>query len=169
MPKWDKQGWWPHGMTRAEWARNPVNYISKYASKPAEFPGEGFHTDGARWWGCGGLPAGGRAKLRFVLAPAWVQRQADLMEAETVRKVLGGWWRIGGLVFRSPWEFVGMGPGGAPNLRWRGFGEGDVRAPGAECGTPAEFARAHRPYQAPSNQAEWVRWRLHGAGRCLVR
>jgi len=33
MPKADKRGWWPHGMTRTERARNPVGYMAKYASK----------------------------------------------------------------------------------------------------------------------------------------
>lgn len=48
MPLWDRQGWWPHGMTNARWARRPVGYIAKYAAKPAEFPPgtQACHTRG---------------------------------------------------------------------------------------------------------------------------
>jgi len=32
LPMPDKQGWWPHGGTNIQYARNPVGYIAKYAS-----------------------------------------------------------------------------------------------------------------------------------------
>jgi hypothetical protein len=131
-------------MTQAEWARNPVGYMSKYASKPAEFPGDGYHTTGARWWGCGGLPPGGRDRLRFTLAPAWVQRIAEAMDCDKVKRItwewtkgrirrkiaVFGWWRIGAYEFRSPWRCVGFGPEGA-TVEWRGWGEHDFCLAGA--------------------------------------
>jgi hypothetical protein len=33
MPKWDKQGWWPHGMTQVVLSKNPIGYLMKYLSK----------------------------------------------------------------------------------------------------------------------------------------
>jgi hypothetical protein len=63
LPKLDLAGWWPHGMTRMEWARCAVGYVSKYVSKGqegAKLPAgarmfgvgglEGVALDEARWW-----------------------------------------------------------------------------------------------------------------------
>lgn len=33
LPRFDERGWWPHGSTKIERARNPVGYLVKYASK----------------------------------------------------------------------------------------------------------------------------------------
>jgi hypothetical protein len=50
LPKPDQAGWWTHGMSRIERARNAVGYLVKYASKcdsSGEFP------KGARLFGVG--------------------------------------------------------------------------------------------------------------------
>jgi hypothetical protein len=52
LPKPDKQGWWPHGMTRIEWVRSAVGYLAKYASKG---DGSSAFPKGARICGSGGL------------------------------------------------------------------------------------------------------------------
>lgn len=125
MPKWDKQGWWPYGMTRMEWAHRPVGYLAKYASKAAACPSDEFDTTGARWWGVGGLSAAMKLSLRITMAPGWVRKIWKAMDdaGAIVKRLPFGWWLIGGWEFRTPWEMVGMEAGGA-RVRWRGFGHG---------------------------------------------
>ena len=127
-PKPDKQGWWRHGMTNCKWARKPVGYIAKYASK-------GITSDhdvpfGAHLWGCGGLSRDGRRQLRWHLCPMWLKEFSTL--DDDVRRLppppsspwLTGWWRVGATAIRSPWDFL-------PErmvIRWRGFSCDDVAA-----------------------------------------
>lgn len=72
-PMPDKQGWWPHGMTNAKWARSPVGYIAKYVAKPADdvFP------KGARIWGAVGLSVSERCRVQWSVAPRWLRRMTD--------------------------------------------------------------------------------------------
>jgi hypothetical protein len=125
MPKWDKQGWWPHGATRMEWARAPVGYLAKYASKAAACASQEFNTKGSRWWAVGGLTPWAKARLRITMAPGWVRKIWRAMDdqAAAVKRLPFGWWLIGGWEFRTPWEMVGMEAGGA-RVRWRGFEHG---------------------------------------------
>lgn len=127
MPSWDNAGWWPHGMTKTEKARNPIGYLSKYASKPAVWVGERrFNTKGARWWG-GRIPLAVRLDVRFWCAPAWVRDKADALGGIFgcgVQRLQFGWWRIGAFEFRSPWEFLRLEPGGVV-CAWRGWGPND--------------------------------------------
>lgn len=69
-PKPDKQGWWPHGMTNCKWARSPVGYIAKYASKGAD----ALIPKGARLWGAAGLTVLQRCQAQWCLAPRWLRR-----------------------------------------------------------------------------------------------
>lgn len=71
MPKADKQGWWPHGMSKTEVARKPVGYLAKYVSKGDEqqFP------RGIRIFGLGGLDHGTRDFRRWWCAPLYVRGQ----------------------------------------------------------------------------------------------
>lgn len=98
MPKWDKQGWWPHGMTRTEVARHAVPYLLKYLSKDASKSFGGFPR-GARIYGVGGLDASLRR------ARAWLSRPAFLQGSSSVddvwRRATGGGW-----VDRSTGEHV---------------------------------------------------------------
>lgn len=52
LPKPDQAGWWPYGSSRIEFARRPVGYLAKYASK-------GSHGQklpkGARMYSAGAL------------------------------------------------------------------------------------------------------------------
>ena len=75
MPKADKRGWWPHGMTKTEVARKPIGYLMSYLSKIEsknfmEFP------HGARIYGIGGLDKSGADCKRWVLWPSYVQGNA---------------------------------------------------------------------------------------------
>jgi hypothetical protein len=75
MPKADKRGWWPHGMTKTERAVKPIGYLMSYLSKietknVMEFP------HGARIYGIGGLDKTGRDIKRWVLWPAYLQGNA---------------------------------------------------------------------------------------------
>lgn len=76
IPKADKQGWWRYGMTRTEYARNPVGYLAKYASKgvaAAADPCAPAFPKGARIHGCGGLDREDRQQRTWWLSPAWVR------------------------------------------------------------------------------------------------
>jgi hypothetical protein len=125
MPKWDKQGWWPHGMTRMEWAKKPVGYLAKYASKAAACSSDEFNTKGSRWWGVGGLSLAMKLSLRITMSPGWVRKIWKAMDdaGAVVRRLPFGWWLIGGWEFRTPWEMVGMEAGGV-RVQWRGFDGG---------------------------------------------
>ena len=85
LPKPDKRGWWPHGMTKIEGARNPVGYLAKYVSKSSlavAFP------KGLRLHGRGGLNAKQRIEARWWAMPSWVRKwTAAICD---VRRVEGG-------------------------------------------------------------------------------
>lgn len=108
LPKPDKRGWWPHGLTRIEWARNPVGYIVKYASK-----GTGGHQipKGARLQSSGGLSKASRAERSWWLAPGFV-REYWSIEDLPCRAPGGGWRsRVTGEWIPSPWVIVAHAPG----------------------------------------------------------
>lgn len=88
LPKPDKRGWWPHGSTRIEKAKNAVGYIAKYASKGDT--GRAF-PEGARIHACGGLDMPGRLERSWWLCPAWV-RQRWPSPAYSPRPFKGGGW-----------------------------------------------------------------------------
>lgn len=75
MPKADKRGWWPHGMTKTERAVKPIGYLMSYLSK-IESKNIGSFPHGARIFGVGGLDQTGRDCKRWVLWPAYVQGNA---------------------------------------------------------------------------------------------
>ena len=108
LPKPDKRGWWPHGMTRIEWARWPVGYLAKYASKGGrdlEFP------KGARLHGHGGLNAEERRELNWWMLPKWVR---DTWGQEHEPKRIRGGYRskLTGQVIKSAWRPVAGFPRG---------------------------------------------------------
>lgn len=100
--KVDQRGWWPHGSSQIEKARNCVGYLAKYASKftaatAAAFP-KGFRTSGV-----GGLNEESRRELRWWKAPAEA-REALGSDAD-IRKAKGGWFdRLTGVFWPSPWK-----------------------------------------------------------------
>lgn len=80
LPKFDKQGWWPHGMTQRVIARNGVGYLMKYLSKitPAHrFP------KGVRIHGSGGLIQQARNICSWLNLPSWCKQQYGVGELRT--------------------------------------------------------------------------------------
>lgn len=118
-PKPDKQGWWAKGMSNCVWARRPVGYIAKYASKG---PGAGTLPRGARLYACGGVPI----RLDYYRAPAWLRAMTRL--GWRIVRMPGGWWGIWELAhaWRSPWEFVDITESEII-IQWRGWRPGDIR------------------------------------------
>lgn len=101
MPAPDRVGWWPHGSTKVERARSPINYLLKYASKADSKDGE--FPRGARIHGACGLEPQHRREVRYFCAPCWV-RDA-LTGFADIRKVVGGWCdRLTGVFVASPWR-----------------------------------------------------------------
>lgn len=132
LPKPDDRGWWPHGLTRIEWARNAIGYLVKYASKAqhaTKFP------KGCRLFGIRGLQGDFRRCYRLEMLPYWVK---DRMGRETLcKRLTGGWWLSeNGELFRSPWMIVCR----AHDWSWIEFGPRvDGQEPRIErcpCGTP---------------------------------
>lgn len=109
LPCPDRCGWWPHGMSNVQTARNPVGYLTKYASKATEADALSF-PKGARMHGVCGLSKERRRWQRTYLAARWVRRVfvdalGSLRDVDLV-KVGGGWVdRASGLFVRSPWRF----------------------------------------------------------------
>ncbi|BAK77093.1 putative phage replication protein [Pseudogulbenkiania sp. NH8B] len=118
MPKPDKQGWWPHGMTKIEWAKRPVGYLAKYASKGQNVDAEGNELrmpDGARIYGVGGLDAAQRDEKAWWLSPGWVR---DLWEIEDrPRRAIGGGWFALKTGDWRPSPFEVSFAGGVPRIR----------------------------------------------------
>lgn len=82
----DKQGWWPHGMTNAIFAKSPVGYIAKYASKGQNQSGHHLPSR-CRLWGHGGLAMAERAEIAFANAPRWLKGVVH-HESHPVKRVL---------------------------------------------------------------------------------
>jgi hypothetical protein len=125
-PMPDKQGWWKHGMSNCKWARSPVGYICKYASKGFTAAACGGLPPGARVFATGGLEGAQRALWCWVMAPMWLRYM--IPEGHLVRRKKSGWWldATARIWYRSPWEWDGFGDDGCGRVRYRGFDEADV-------------------------------------------
>lgn len=89
LPKPDRRGWWPHGLTRIEKVRNAVGYIAKYVSKESL---EHSFPKGLRTHGRGGLTRSARVEMGYWRAPRWVRAScSSIME---VRRTVGGGFTI---------------------------------------------------------------------------
>lgn len=73
LPKPDRCGWWPHGMSNIETARNPVGYMVKYATKTRPDDLKRLKP-GVRLHGNGGHTPTSRVQLRQSLAPWWLRK-----------------------------------------------------------------------------------------------
>lgn len=103
LPKPDKQGWWPHGFTRIEWAKNAVGYIAKYASKGDSLA---LPAKGARMHGNGGLTGCALVEQRWWKLPGWLRHRVK--PSDGVRRAApgsgGGFVHPdSGEVYKSPW------------------------------------------------------------------
>lgn len=133
----DKQGWWPHGSSNAQFATSPVGYIAKYASK-MESKAAGYFPKNLRLWGYGGVAMADRAQVAFALAPRWlkglVHHESHPVRTvvEVVDKLKFGMTKVSkiaawtvkngfsaGWIFFSPYEYAGF-TGEGISLRHRG-------------------------------------------------
>jgi hypothetical protein len=106
FPKPDKQGWWRQGLTRIEYARNPVGYMAKYGSKGSDAETQRFLPKGARLSGNGGLTKDARTELRWWKLPKWVREVFDSI-CDVARRDGGGYLnRDTGEFLASPWRVV---------------------------------------------------------------
>jgi hypothetical protein len=119
LPKPDKRGWWPHGSTRTEVARNAVGYLAKYASKLFDVQSQSIgdvNADQSVTWRrfpkhariCGGGGLGeARAALRYWMTPRWFRER--ITNVCDVQRVVGGFAvRATGEFVASPWIFLGF-------------------------------------------------------------
>lgn len=100
LPRSDKRGWWPHGMTRTEPARSCVGYLVKYASKGENsvYP----LPKRCRLFGVGGRGEAERLITHRAGLPMWLAERTSDWE-RCSRAVGGGWFcRDTGEHFRSP-------------------------------------------------------------------
>ena len=101
LPKPDKQGWWPYGSTRIEFARKSVAYLAKYASKGMGEADHGF-PKGCRTHGRGGLAAAVHI-LRYRLLPLWVKNQVT--PCDRLERQCGGYLsKASGVFYPSHWR-----------------------------------------------------------------
>lgn len=120
VPSWDDRGWWPHGATKTEVARDSVAYLASYEAKSQGACASGWEVKGARGYGIYGLGGEGRAWVRWWLLPEWLQSLPGSSPQSMPYRRGGGWWALGRCDHRSPWEFQGMQPDGSARLTWRG-------------------------------------------------
>ncbi len=98
MPKWDKQGWWPWGMTNTQRAKSGVGYLMKYVSKLSplhKFP------PGLRLFGIGGLNVEARAIRTWHNLPRWAKDTCGV--GQVTRRACGLVVRATGEILASPW------------------------------------------------------------------
>lgn len=101
LPKPDKQGWWPHGHTRIEWARNAVGYLCKYVSK---FDGQAALPKGCRLHGSGGHDDFAKPIRRWFNLPTWLKSLAGVESCFVRVKGVGLVERGTGVCVPSPWR-----------------------------------------------------------------
>ena len=101
LPKPDKQGWWPHGSTRIEWARHPVGYLIKYASK---FDVKSGLPKGARLHGAGGFDEASKQVRRWFNLPTWLKSLAGVSSRFMRVKGVGLVAADTGVCVQSPWR-----------------------------------------------------------------
>ncbi|WP_425605420.1 rolling circle replication-associated protein [Pseudoxanthomonas putridarboris] len=102
IPKVDQRGWWPHGSTQIEKARNAVGYLAKYASKFCAAMMDAF-PKGFRTHGVGGLGDESKRELRWWKAPS--DARTALGPLADIRKALGGYVdKLTGEFWPSPWR-----------------------------------------------------------------
>lgn len=110
LPKPDKRGWWPYGMTRIEWAKKPVAYVAKYASK-AESSKFRF-PEGARLHGNGGLELADRRERAWWVLPQYIRETTpDYRHTGPTKRAKGGGWVTPfGEWFPSKFKIISFNP-----------------------------------------------------------
>lgn len=101
LPKPDKQGWWPHGSTRIEWAKRPIGYLCKYVSK---LDIAGGLPKGARLHGAGGFVQAAQQIRQWFNLPTWLKHLAGVGSRFVRVKGVGLVDRDSGICVQSPWR-----------------------------------------------------------------
>lgn len=109
VPMPDLCGWWPHGSTRIELARNAVPYLMKYLSKGSDKAGCWRLPQGARMYGVGGIDHALRRARRWLGLPAFVRARASHL-CDWKRAPGGGWVDPDGVIWASEWARARCGP-----------------------------------------------------------
>lgn len=108
-PHFDRQGWWPHGMTQSkppQKVSNAVGYLLHYLKKDKDLSAM---PKGARAYGIGGLDVATRRARRWLGLPAFVQGNSDIWDKWT-RRTGGGWLSPSGVHYESEFVLVKLGP-----------------------------------------------------------
>ncbi|GAC1418698.1 MAG: hypothetical protein NVSMB6_20690 [Burkholderiaceae bacterium] len=119
LPKFDKQGWWPHSMTQRVIAKNAVGYLMKYLSKITPFHD---FPKGARIHGYGGLTQQARSICSWLNLPSWCKQRFGVGELRTVsgRRVVRETGEILAPMYQRVFHPAGMRlyPNGPVPERW---------------------------------------------------
>jgi hypothetical protein len=120
LPKPDKRGWWPHGMTNWKWLRKPMRYITKYVSKGS---GDLHFPKGLRLYGAFGLGQMQKMQRRWWMLPGYIRSRFNDWREDVTRAAKGFVVRSTGEHVNSLYKFVGMEFGQAwirlnPDAAW---------------------------------------------------
>jgi hypothetical protein len=135
MPKADKKGWWPHGMTKTEKARlsgGSVVYLMGYIKKQKSKEGL---PRGARIFGVGGLSDSGRSVRRWIHLPGFLQARYDC-HSRVRRAVGGGWVDADGTRWAPEWGVSAFGNGYTRLVRLRTYPPTGIEPEGPFCWLP---------------------------------
>lgn len=104
LPAFDLAGWWPHGRTDIQTARDSIAYLMKYLSKGGgvQFP------PGLRTHGAGGLEHAYRRAKRWLRYPAFIKARADIEDDWRPARG-GGWWDPDGVLIPSEYARAWIG------------------------------------------------------------
>lgn len=103
LPKFDRRGWWPHGMTQTVTAKFAPGYLAKYVSKGLDDAQEVPIPKGARLCGVGGLKDRALVEWRWWLMPKWAREAIQWMGQ--ARRITGGFrCKLTDMFYPSPWE-----------------------------------------------------------------
>jgi hypothetical protein len=107
MPKWDRRGWWPYGMSNTLKAKHATAYLMAYLKK-GDLEARGALPKGARNYGVGGLDHSLRRARRWLRLPVFVQGNSSIWD-DWKRAEGGGWVAPSGERFCSEFTtaFVG--------------------------------------------------------------
>lgn len=103
LPKFDKRGWWPHGMTNIKRAQRAGGYLAKYVSKGNDLVAACMK--GARGYAVYGLDWIARRVVAYWRAPAWLNGIA--CPATYRGRHCRGGQSVDGVPWHGPWSRVG--------------------------------------------------------------